>query len=1000
MRPIKLELRNIGPFPGTVAIDFSALADVFLVCGQTGSGKTTIFDAMTWALYGALPGTREPSDLASHFSDGEDVGARFEFSVGATKWYIARSPERDVGKKRGGGTTRKPHEAALFRDDGGAWIPVSDRVGDIEATVIGLLGLSKDEFTKIVLLPQGQFQRFLEMGTSDRAQILEKLFPVSEHGAVAELARRRWRELEAEAKALDARISAMAAGMCEDPAAELSRREDALAKAAERESAAMDAVMAAERAAEKALALGRAWRELDDAVGAEAEAEGRAPEMASLKARLDRAAAALSVRSEVEAGRQARSLAAAEAQALVRAREGMAALEARSAAVDSARDRAMSIAAELAALDRKAGELNARLPSWQRALAARSEYAEAARAADARAEEARICEEAESGAAAALQAAMADALDSGLLAERRESALAAREMAAEDLRAATEADRIRGSLERAEARMAADSKALAEATLRKDGLAAALVEVERLRDGDAARRLAAGLARGKPCPVCGSTEHPAPYADAAEPGARASRREGQIELERCRAELRAADEEVSLRLAGLRSLEDSLLELRKGLAGRSAALSLAEAGERLAAAEALLGEANASERWEAERAKLAMAARKRLDEARSRTESARRVLAEAEKKLAALGAIAGEADKSAGDADPGIALADLESARERLERELSEKRAAYEDWTVEKGKLASGLAEAVRRAGSAEASAALASGKEAVALAARGFADEDAWAAAAIPESERTQGAETLARYEGSRSAARARAEAARRAVAGSARPEGLAVESALAGAKAELAEARASREGAEASVRSLRASMEETASANASLAALRERGGRLGAISALLNGEVSGRRLSFKNWALSVYFSRVSERASVRLREMSDGRYDLAVAEGRSRGRVGLELDVLDAFTGRARPASSLSGGEKFLTSISLALGLSDVIVRRAGGAALDSIFIDEGFGSLDGEALDKAMAALDGMRGDRTIGIVSHLEELRARIPSRIEVVKTNTGSSVAIR
>jgi len=152
---------------------------------------------------------------------------------------------------------------------------------------------------------------------------------------------------------------------------------------------------------------------------------------------------------------------------------------------------------------------------------------------------------------------------------------------------------------------------------------------------------------------------------------------------------------------------------------------------------------------------------------------------------------------------------------------------------------------------------------------------------------------------------------------------------------------------------------------------------------------------------SLGSYFSMVVEHASIRLREMSDGRYDMRVAEGKAagRGRVGLDLEVLDAFTGFARPASSLSGGEKFLASISLALGLSDVIVSRSGGVALDSIFIDEGFGSLDDETLDRAMVALDRIRGERVIGIISHVAELRTRVPVLVEVMKSNTGSKIHV-
>ncbi|HOX49621.1 MAG TPA: SbcC/MukB-like Walker B domain-containing protein, partial [Spirochaetales bacterium] len=133
----------------------------------------------------------------------------------------------------------------------------------------------------------------------------------------------------------------------------------------------------------------------------------------------------------------------------------------------------------------------------------------------------------------------------------------------------------------------------------------------------------------------------------------------------------------------------------------------------------------------------------------------------------------------------------------------------------------------------------------------------------------------------------------------------------------------------------------------------------------------------------------------------MSDGRYGLVADEGAAsgRGRIGLELLVRDAHTGRTRPAGTLSGGERFLAAVSLALGLADTIRSRSGGVALDAVFIDEGFGSLDEEALDRAVTALDRARGARTIGIVSHVPELKSRIASRIEVTKGRGGSTVEL-
>ncbi|MDA8426255.1 MAG: SbcC/MukB-like Walker B domain-containing protein, partial [Treponema sp.] len=174
-----------------------------------------------------------------------------------------------------------------------------------------------------------------------------------------------------------------------------------------------------------------------------------------------------------------------------------------------------------------------------------------------------------------------------------------------------------------------------------------------------------------------------------------------------------------------------------------------------------------------------------------------------------------------------------------------------------------------------------------------------------------------------------------------------------------------------------------------------------LSALSALLNGELPGRRLPFKNYALGAYFRVVAERASARLAQLSDGRYALVADEGAAagKGKIGLDLLVRDSFTGRHRSVGTLSGGERFLTSLGLALGLADTIRDRSGGASLEAVFIDEGFGSLDEETLDRAVSALDEVRGARIIGIVSHVAELRSRIPSRIEVTKGREGSALRI-
>ena len=209
MKLHKLAMMNIGPYVGLVPLDFSELGDVFLVCGKTGSGKTTIFDAVSYALYGT---GLENRDIVSHFaSPADEVFVDLEFEFARQRWHVRREPGRIVAKKKGQGTTERPQVALLEKWGNSGWEPYRDKAVEVDAAVVEIMGLSAAEFTKIVLLPQGEFQRFLEMSTKDRTQILEKLFPVNVHGAVSDLARIRAQQAEQTARELDARAATMEA---------------------------------------------------------------------------------------------------------------------------------------------------------------------------------------------------------------------------------------------------------------------------------------------------------------------------------------------------------------------------------------------------------------------------------------------------------------------------------------------------------------------------------------------------------------------------------------------------------------------------------------------------------------------------------------------------------------------------------------------------------------------------------------------------------------------
>jgi exonuclease SbcC len=188
-------------------------------------------------------------------------------------------------------------------------------------------------------------------------------------------------------------------------------------------------------------------------------------------------------------------------------------------------------------------------------------------------------------------------------------------------------------------------------------------------------------------------------------------------------------------------------------------------------------------------------------------------------------------------------------------------------------------------------------------------------------------------------------------------------------------------------------------------LAPLREEYDRVARLAALTAGTSAEneRRMRLESYVLAARLEQVAAAASARLAHMSGGRYVLvhSDARGSGRGRSGLGLHVVDAWTGNERDTATLSGGETFFASLALALGLADVVTEEAGGLRLDTLFIDEGFGSLDDQTLDEVLDVLDSLRErDRSVGIVSHVADLRRRIPAQLEVVKTRAGSAVRHR
>ena len=985
MRLHSLSITAFGPFAGTETVDVDAVArdGLFLLWGPTGAGKTTLLDAVVYALYGTVPGARgEEKRLRSDHADAATrTEVCCELTLAGERLLVVRRPEQTRPKMRGTGETTEQARLTVQRWDGATWQPVSTRIDEGSEYLRVRLGLSAEQFCQVVLLPQGDFARFLRAEPEDRARLLRTLFDVGrfaraedwlagERRAAEETLRtdreRLGRLLDRVAHAADvavpeelapelvgarpgASVNAWVAVVRARAAGDLTAA-TAAAEAAASDSTRLDAELADARTLADRYA--RRDRARGDLVRLAAEEERLGP----LRARADAGRRAEVLRDVL--GTADRTALAAEA--------AVAALESARAAwaeVADGRDADMLLARELRD---EAAAARALVPEAGRAAGLVRELTRLGRDVEALAAR---CEEGARTAAGWPDrvAAAQRRLDAATAAAARLPGLTAAADAARTARdAATRAERVAADL--AAARETAEAARSAWVDARET-----LVEVRAARLDGMAAELAADLAPGAGCPVCGATEHPRP---ATHSGPRVS----ADDEERARAVVDAAEERTAAARRAVEERERQLAVLRER-AGELPAAELDTRAERARAEQdkvaALAAGAEAARRELAAREAGRDAAAAQL--AADREELQRRT-AERDGRAEALTELTARLDAARGeDADLPARVRRLTEVAERCEAVLSAE------------------AEELRARTAADTARATAGERAAAA----GFADLPDARDALLDAGELARLEHRLREHDEARSVVAATL-ADPELTDLLPRPDVASLQQRCAELTARREEAVAALEQARRCAAALDALAGDVVSAEVQLAERRAWAGRVAGLADLVNGRGANTlRMRLQSFVLAARLEQVAEVASRRLQEMSGGRYTFLHSDAQARhgARGGLGLDVFDEYTGTRRPTKTLSGGESFMASLALALGLADVVTAEAGGIQMDTLFVDEGFGTLDALALDAVMNVLDELRrGGRTVGVISHLEELRTRIPTRLEVVAGRHGSRLA--
>ena len=1007
MRPVRLEFEAFGPFPGTEVVDFGPLDDLglYLVSGPTGAGKTSIFDAMVFALYGRVPGARGRSDtnLRSNFaSDSATARVSLEFEARGDLWRAERQPAQRRMKQKGSGHTIVAPKATLERHDGTNWQQAESGKRKVDDRVAQLVGLDQDQFSQVVLLPQGEFQQVLRAEPRERERLMRRLFATEGYDRAirhleeqARNARNRAREAASEVGEARSgadrlwndlltgvRNTASSTGL-EVPSWEDDHL-DALDGRKAREKFAeawLSTLVAARKVADgEAEAADAAHRELEAEACRFVDAEGHRRTLAQLEETQEEADEQAAV---LDRGRKATPV--VEALAVLDGLVG--ALEAAESAHASAVEALIEAGLPKADVPPTPARANTATTRWSESGARFAGLVETL--ADAiQNEEAEATHRAQADTAReAVVAADAEittrATELAELEEQHEAARTAQDgfPAADDaLKNAEAVTSAVGDLKDARRAVRDAEKALRIAEKARSSAETALEEERSLETLDLAGQLARdALVEGEPCPVCGSEDHPAPAVPAK--GRRATA------LKDAEGALRSADAAEGEAKGALTTARGAVTKAEKAFGG----LGLGDPPDDLVP---LVGEAATNEKEAKAKltplrklAETATPLAKKVDGARGLLQKAKDGRTSQEAEATRLDGLAAEASSKA------------KEFRRRVTKAVGDDDPA--DRQAEAEAIVAALGGLVEALGKLEMSTKARDTQQRSVdrlVVSAGFEDHDAARAAARPEGELTALDEQLEERRSTQQEARAALQELEKqgvpdevpdvATAAAASQEAAARATTLGDAVTRIDERRRT---FKAAVDNARDRVEAAAEVSAA-ADLADK------VDKVCRG-IRGTR-SLESWVLARHLRAVAGEASQRFQGVSAGRFVFTVVESTDDDdRQGpARLEITDHYNGETRAVSSLSGGETFQASLSLALGLADTVQQRQGGVHIDSLFVDEGFGSLDPESLDQAMDVLEELQeGGRTVGVISHVSEMKQRIVTGLDVVKRDKGSHI---
>lgn len=1033
MKPLKLTLSAFGSFAGKAEIDFTLLGSdgIFLITGDTGAGKTTVFDGIAFALYGNSSGTgRDGKNFRSDFASAEtETFAELVFEHRGKTYTVRRSPEYMRPKKRGGGFTQRAPEAELIAPD-----KIYTKVRIVDEEIKKILGIDYGQFRQIAMIAQGEFQKLINADPKDRSEILQKLFGTYIYSRVQQRLRDMARQARQECESTEAAIKQLLKSAeiqdelwnarcenvfnCDELIIQIEKeiqRSSALKASAvkQKEELAAKNGMLHERL-EKAKSVNRDIESLEAAVKAKSRLD-------AMKAEIDEKECIWNMADKAVRNVKPLYIRLENAEASVRntseklTRRKMNVNE-KSAALEAAQksyEKALTHKGEIKKLEAEAAGIRENLSLYKKTEQLKALMKKSSEELEKL--QCRLCENEKSEKELLTQAEKSgNELESignvEMLAAENNGAVQKNEA---DIQLLTNINSMFKRAVESSRELEAAQQEFLNCENEYAALTKRLSSAEQSFLRGQAGFLAQELSPGTPCPVCGSTEHPciAQYEDCTVT---------KEQLDTLKKEHGKKQEEynrASVKCSGLKTKFEENRNNAAGVLRESFGYEKGPANTFIKdKSRELLSERN---RLFSEREALlklkekAESLRKQVLESKSEAEKLRQEIEELKNSRARLKSEISNAQQNIKEYGKRLEYSSFEEAEKRLKSASDTAailRKAIEDGVKIEAELRSEINSENRNI--AEEEKLLKTLKEELegfreaykrSLSENGFNTYEEYLSAAAESEHMEEYRRTADSYKRNviENLARIKSLSERIGSCEKADTDAITqeIEETSEGMKQwddrinELSRCITINSRVIENVRRESLASGEKQSYFAMISEL----------SAVANGTLAGKaKMNFEQYIQTFYFDKILDKANLRLDKMTSGQYELMRREDNSSSRdsSGLSIDVLDNYTGKIRPAKTLSGGESFKAALSLSLGLSDVIQSYAGGIEIDSMFIDEGFGSLDSQSLEQAVETLKVLSGKgRIIGVISHVAELRDRIDKQISVRKTVSGSRAEI-